>query len=58
MQKKLDAYKEYFNQSRAHSGIDAMTPENKSTGNNKVLSLNNFKWKKHLRGLVQLPIAA
>lgn len=42
----------------AHAGINAMTPENKSTGNKKVLSLSNFKWKKHLRGLVQLPTAA
>ena len=57
-QKKLDAYKDFFNQYRAHSGIDAMTPENKSLGNQKVLSLNNYKWEKHLRGLVQLPAAA
>ncbi len=58
LQKKLDTYKDYFNQSRTHAGINAMTPENKSTGNKEVLSLNNYKWKKHLRGLVQLPIAA
>ncbi len=57
LQKKLDIYKDYFNQSRAHAGINAMTPENKSSGNKEVLSLSNFKWKKHLRGLVHLPIA-
>lgn len=37
LQKKLDTFRGYFNQSRAHSGIDAMTPENKSSGINKVL---------------------
>ncbi len=58
LQKKLDAFKDYFNQLRAHAGIDAMTPENKSSGNNKVLNLINYKWKKHLNGLVQLPVAA
>ncbi len=57
LQKKLDAYKDYFNHSRAHAGINAMTPENKSSGIKKVLSLNNFKWQKHLHGLVHLPIA-
>ncbi len=58
LQKKLDAFKDYFNQSRAHAGIDAMTPENKSSGDTKVLSLSNYKWKKHLHGLVRLPVAA
>ncbi len=58
LQKKLDTYKDYFNQSRSHSAINAMTPENKSSGNKKVLSLSNYQWKKHLHGLVQLPNAA
>jgi len=58
LQKKLDDYKNYFNQYRAHSGIDAMTPENKGTNNKKVLNLGNYKWEKHLKGLVQLPAAA
>lgn len=58
LQKKLDNFKDYFNESRAHAGIDGMTPENKNSGNNKVLSLSNYKWKKHLHGLVRLPIAA
>jgi hypothetical protein len=43
---------------RAHAGINAMTPENKSSGNNMVLSLNDYKWKKYLHDLVQLPVAA
>jgi len=33
LQKKLDTFKDYFNQLRTHSGINAMTPENKSSGN-------------------------
>lgn len=52
LQKKLDAFKDYFNHFRAHAGISSMTPENKNSGNNKVLSLSDYKWKKHLHGLV------
>ncbi len=58
LQKKLDTFKDYFNAARAHAGIDGMTPENKCSGNKKILSLSNYKWEKHLRGLVQLPVAA
>lgn len=58
LQKKIDAFKEYFNESRAHAGIDGITPGNKCSDNKKVLSLNTYKWKKHLHGLVQLPVAA
>jgi transposase InsO family protein len=57
LQKKLDAYQDYFNQYRSHSSIHAMTPENKSSGNQKVIGMNHHKWKKYLRGLIQLPIA-
>jgi hypothetical protein len=57
LQKKLDAYQDYFNRYRSHSAIHAMTPENKSSGNQKVIDMNHHKWKKYLRGLIQLPIA-
>jgi len=53
LQKKLNNYQDYFNQYRSHSAINAMTPANKSTGNKKVISINNYKWKKYLNGLVQ-----
>lgn len=58
LKKKLDDYQNYFNQLRAHSAINATTPENKSSGNSKLLSLSNYKWQKHVRGLFQLPSAA
>jgi putative transposase len=58
LQKKLDTYQDYFNHYRSHSAINTMTPANKSTGNKKVTSINNYKWKKHLHGLIQLPIAS
>jgi len=42
-----------------HSALDAMTPEEKSNqGNKKVIDINHYQWKKHLHGLVQLPIAS
>ena len=58
LQKKLDAYQDYFNHDRSHSAIHAMTPENKSSGNKKIICINHYTWKKYLRGLAQLPIAA
>lgn len=36
-----------------------MTPEEKSNQRNKkVININHYQWKKHLHGLVQLPIAS
>ncbi len=44
---------------RGHCGIDGITPKQKSNEKNTdVISLNNYRWKKHSRGLFQLPIAA
>jgi len=58
LQKKLDNYQDFFNSHRSHSALNALTPENKSTGNKEVICINNYKWKKYLNGLVQLPMAA
>ncbi len=58
LQNKLDVYQNYFNNERSHPAIDAMTPEEKSNPRNKkVININRYQWKKHLHGLVQLPIA-
>ena len=39
--------------------LDAKTPRQKSGVNDKVIvDINRFKWKKYLRGLVELPEAA
>jgi len=39
--------------------VDGITPKQKSNEKNTdVISLDNYRWKKHCRGLFQLPIAA
>ena len=58
LQKKLDSYQEYFNHNRAHFGIDEKTPINKCGEKQKIIDIKNYRWKKHLSGLVQLPEAS
>jgi len=59
LERKLDHYKQYFNQHRTHMGINGKTP-NQISENKKpnVIDLNNYRWKKHCHGLFHLPIAA
>ena len=56
LENKLRDYQPYYNGSRTDSGLDGVTPM-KSEGN-KVVDLSDYRWKKHCRGLFQLPVAA
>jgi len=59
LERKLTEFKEYFNESRAHSGIGSATPAfkaGKPSGN--VANLDRHRWQTHCRGLYQTPIAA
>lgn len=58
LQNKLDLYQTYYNETRAHSSIDCMTPRNRCGDSGNNVDIKNFRWKQHLRGLVQLPLAA
>jgi len=53
---KLQEYQFYYNESRTHSGRDGATPD--ETIEHKVVNINQYRWKKHCRGLFQLPVAA
>ena len=53
---KLRNYQCYYNECRTHSGRDGATPM-ESEGN-KVVDISDYRWKKHCRGLLHLPIAA
>ena len=46
----------YYNKYRAHSGRDGATPI--KSANKKVIDINEYRWKKHCRGLFELPVAA
>jgi len=56
LENKLHDYQSYYNNCRTHSGRDGTTPVD-SVGE-KIVALNDYQWKKHCRGLFQLPVAA
>lgn len=59
LQNKLDIFQGYYNKKRCHSGIDGLSPLQKSINKSlSLLSLNNYQWKSYCRGLFQLLIAA
>jgi transposase InsO family protein len=56
LENKLRDYQRYYNGCRTHSGRDGVTPVDSGSG--KVVDINNYRWKKHCRGLFELPVAA
>ena len=56
LENKLREYQRYFNESRTHSGRDGATPV--ESGSGEVAAIDDYQWKKHCRGLFELPIAA
>ena len=59
LQNKLELFQDYYNEERCHHSIDGIPPLKKAEGKScRVVSLNNYRWKKHCRGLYELPIAA
>ncbi len=59
LEKKLDAFKDYYNGYRVHTALDGESPLNLS--GNDVLgkaNINNHRWKSHCRDLFQTPMAA
>jgi len=56
LENKLHDYQAYYNQHRCHSSRDGLTPVVSCSA--KVVEINNYRWKKHCRGLFQLPVAA
>ena len=59
LQKKLDTFKEYYNDYRVHAGLDGKTPlqmiDEFKLGN---VNIDNYTWKSHCRGLFQTPVTA
>jgi len=56
LENKLRDYQRYYNEHRCHSSQDSATPI-ESTDNN-IADISQYRWKKHCRGLFQLPEAA
>lgn len=60
LQKKLKSF-QYYNNTRAHSSLEMKTPLKMGTSTEfeeKVISLENYKWRSHCNGLYHLPVAA
>jgi len=56
---KLNLFQHYYNEERCHHSIDKITPLQKAEEQSAtVISINHYRWKKHCRGLFQLPMAA
>ncbi len=59
LQCKLDQFQVYFNEHRTHMSLDSNIPNLISENKNaKIIDIESHRWKKHCRGLFQLPIAA
>ncbi len=56
LERKLCDYHGYYNEHRCHSSKFGTTPI--TSDNGKVGDINSYRWKKHCRGLFQLPLAA
>ena len=56
LENKLQEYQFYYNESRTHSGRNGATPM--ESGGDKVVDINDYRWRKHCRGLFHLPIVA
>jgi len=55
LENKLRDYQCYYNECRTHSGRDGATPI--KSADKKVIDINEYRWKKHCRGLFELPMA-
>jgi transposase InsO family protein len=56
LENKLNDYQRYYNECRTHAGRDGVTPV--ETSGTTVVDINKYRWKKHCRGLFELPMAA
>ena len=59
LERKLNQFKYYYNDERAHSALSRNTPRKKADDSTcKVISIDKCRWKSHAHNLFQLPIAA
>jgi putative transposase len=61
LQKKLDAYRDYYNETRAHSSLNMQTPKEIAVNaslDKKIVSLKGRRWQSYCHGLYKFPVAA
>ncbi len=57
MEMKLLDFQRYYNEYRAHAGLDGRTPAQTAPGCGRA-SVHSYRWQPHCRGLYQTPTAA
>ena len=59
LERKLDAFKQYYNHQRVHQSLKGLTPESVSNNvQSRCAQLGHYSWKSDCNGLFQTPIAA
>jgi len=59
LERKLSAYRIYYNRHRTHGGIGGIPPEDKrGQRHQRTLPLSEFRWRPYCHGLFELPAAA
>jgi putative transposase len=59
LERKLSAFRIYYNCYRARSGIGGIPPEDqRGQRHQRTLSLSEFRWRRYCHGLFELPAAA
>ncbi len=59
LQNKLNEFMIYYNRHRCHMGIERKTPlEHSDEKQKEIISVSDYRWDTHCRGLIQLPMAA
>ena len=56
LETKLIDFQHYYNEHRAHAGLQGRVPE--PTKSVSPIGLDSYRWRRHCRGLYQTPIAA
>ncbi|MDH3217581.1 MAG: transposase [Candidatus Krumholzibacteria bacterium] len=59
LERKLDEFRQYYNDHRVHASLNGNTPM-EASGHilRRQANLHDFRWKSYCRDLVQLPLAA
>ncbi|MBL4827030.1 MAG: transposase [Spongiibacteraceae bacterium] len=61
LESKLKTFQHYYNETRVHSSLDLKTPEVKANGRpttKKSVSLAQYSWRSHCKGLYKYPAVA
>jgi len=59
LEKKLNHFKDYYNQYRVHSALEGDSPSERCCEiHRKLINLDSYTWQSHCAGLFQTPILA